>query len=65
MGGALGLLLIALTYDTTVLDFLLLTEISEEIVRTLVASIGLILAIPFTTALAASLVPASRAEVAA
>ena len=65
VGGALGLLLIALTYNTTVLDFLLLTEISEEIVRTLVASIGLILAIPFTTALAASLVPVSRAEVAA
>lgn len=58
VGGALVMLLIALMYNTTPIDFILLTEISEEIVRTLVASIGLILAIPFTTALGAALVPA-------
>lgn len=60
VGGALGLLLVALTYRSSVPEFLMLTEIAEEIVRTLVASIGLILAIPFTTALAASLVSIGR-----
>lgn len=60
VGGALGFFLIARTIDATLPEFLVIGEIAEEIVRTLVASIGLMLAIPFTTALAAVLVPASR-----
>ncbi|SNU01398.1 Uncharacterized membrane protein [Ruaniaceae bacterium KH17] len=62
VGGILGTLLVVMTFNSTVPEFLLLTEIAEEIVRTLVASIGLILAIPFTTALAAGLVPVSGAR---
>ena len=38
-----------------VVDTLLSGEIAEEIVRTLVSSIGLVLAIPATTAIAALL----------
>lgn len=60
VGSALPMLLLAALIDRTLLDTLMASEIAEEIVRTLVASIGLILAIPFTTALAAALVPAAR-----
>jgi len=59
VGSALPMLLIAALIDRSVLDTLMASEIAEEIVRTLVASIGLILAIPMTTAVAAALVPAT------
>lgn len=59
VGSALPMLLLAALIDRTLLDTLMASEIAEEIVRTLVASVGLILAIPFTTALAAALVPAA------
>lgn len=59
VGGALTMLLLALLVDTTPVRFLTNAEIAEEIVGTLVASIGLILAIPFTTWLGAALVQPS------
>ena len=54
-GTALPLILSASLIDRAVVDTLLSGEIAEEIVRTLVSSIGLVLAIPATTAIAALL----------
>ncbi|WP_067780608.1 YibE/F family protein [Actinomyces vulturis] len=54
-GGALPLVLSAALIDRSVMDTVLSGQIAEEIVRTLVASIGLVLAIPITTAIAALL----------
>ncbi|ARD41818.1 YibE/F family protein [Actinomyces gaoshouyii] len=51
-GTALPLILSAALIDRSVIDTLLSGEIGEEIVRTLVSSIGLVLAIPATTAIA-------------
>ncbi|MGO3040737.1 YibE/F family protein [Ancrocorticia populi] len=39
------------------MDLLQVSQISEEIARTLTASVGLVLAIPITTAIAAWLAP--------
>ena len=54
-GTALPLILAASLMDRAVLDTMLSGEIAEEIVRTLISSIGLVLAIPATTAIAAAL----------
>ena len=59
-GTALPLILSAALVDRAVLDTLLSGEIAEEIVRTLVSSIGLVLAIPATTAIAALLCSPGR-----
>jgi uncharacterized membrane protein len=59
-GTALTLLLVLELYDLPVLDLLSTEEITQEVVRTLVTSIGLVLAVPFTTAIAALLVPGAR-----
>ncbi|MHB1062957.1 MAG: YibE/F family protein [Georgenia sp.] len=56
VGTALPVLLVASMMDRPVLDTLMAGEIAEEIVRTLVSSIGLVLAIPATTGIAALLV---------
>ncbi len=58
-GAALPTLLLITLYDRPLLQVLTSAEIAEELVRTLVASIGLILAIPLTTAVAALLVLSS------
>ena len=58
LGAALPLILLVAMSDRTLLDSLTSGEIAEEVVRTLVGSIGLVLAIPLTTAIAAALVPA-------
>lgn len=59
VGAALPLLL-ALSLTDAPLDLQLTTgEVVEEIVRTLVGSIGLVLAIPATTAIAAAVVPSA------
>jgi uncharacterized membrane protein len=50
-GAALPVLLLIYLYDRSVLDVLQTEAISEEIVRTLVGSIGLVLAVPLTTAI--------------
>lgn len=58
LGAALPLVLLVAMSDRTLLDTLTSGEIAEEVVRTLVGSIGLVLAIPLTTAIAAALAPA-------
>ncbi len=55
IGSALPVLLLASTIDRSLLDTLASGEIAAEVFRTLVASIGLVLAIPLTTAVAALL----------
>lgn len=55
VGTALPLLMLAGVMDRGFIDTLTAAEIAEEIVRTLVASIGLVLAIPLTTGIAARL----------
>ena len=61
LGAALPLVLLVAMSDRTLLDSLTSGEIAEEVVRTLVGSLGLVLAIPLTTALAAALVPGPAA----
>lgn len=55
IGSALPLLMYASTINRSLSDTLTSGEIAAEIFRTLVASIGLVLAIPLTTAIAAAL----------
>ncbi|WP_324651183.1 YibE/F family protein [Georgenia sp. H159] len=59
VGTALPVLLMAASYDRAFVDTLMAGEIAEEVVRTLVSSVGLVLAIPATTAIAAALVRTS------
>lgn len=61
LGAALPLVLLVAMSDRTLLDSLTSGEIAEEVVRTLVGSIGLVLAIPLTTAVAVALVPGQAA----
>jgi uncharacterized membrane protein len=49
-GAALPILLLIYVYDRALLDVLQTEAISEEITRTLIGSIGLVLAVPLTTA---------------
>lgn len=51
-GAALPMLMIVSLYDRTFFDSILSAEMVEEVVRILVGSIGLVLAIPITTAIA-------------
>lgn len=60
IGTALPLLMVASIYDRSPGELLTAGVIAEEIVRTLVSSIGLVLAIPVTTAIAALLVRTHR-----
>jgi uncharacterized membrane protein len=60
IGSALPVLLLASTIDRGLLDTLGAGEIASEVFRTLVASAGLVLAIPVTTALATALAGGSR-----
>jgi uncharacterized membrane protein len=50
-GAALPVLLLIYLYDRPILDVLPSEAISEELIRTLVGSIGLVLAVPLTTAI--------------
>ena len=52
-GTALLTLLVVQLYDRPLLDLVGTEEIAEEVVRTLASSIGLVLAVPITTAVAA------------
>ncbi len=56
VGTALPLLIVASLWDRAPVDTVMSGDIVEEVVRTLVSSIGLVLAIPITTAIAAALV---------
>ena len=57
VGTALLLLLVVSLYDRPLLDLVGTEEIATEIVRSLASSIGLVLAVPLTTAIAALTVP--------
>jgi uncharacterized membrane protein len=61
-GTALTLLLAVSLYDRSALDLLGTEEIAEELVRSFVSSIGLVLAVPATTAIAVAVVPGPRDE---
>ena len=57
------MLLLLSLHDRPVLDLLTDEAIAEELLRTLAAAIGLVLAVPATTAIAAGTVaPAVRAD---
>ncbi len=56
-GTALTLLLVLRLYELPLLELLSTEEITAEVVRTLVTSIGLVLAVPVTTAIAVALTP--------
>ncbi|GAA2228677.1 hypothetical protein GCM10010413_26340 [Promicromonospora sukumoe] len=62
VGAALPLLMIVWLVDQSPLTALTSGEIAEEVVRTLVGSIGLVLAIPVTTAIATLAVPGPTTE---
>ncbi|MFC7861010.1 YibE/F family protein [Arthrobacter koreensis] len=57
-GAALPVLILVSLYDRTLMQTLTSGELAEEVVRTLVGSIGLVLAIPVTTAVAVLVVKA-------
>ena len=62
-GTALAVLLLLSLYDRPVFDLLTDEAIAEEVLRTLASAIGLVLAVPATTAIAAGTVaPAVRAD---
>ncbi|MBE7699826.1 YibE/F family protein [Oerskovia sp. Sa1BUA8] len=61
VGAALPLLMAVWLSDQALGTSLTSGEIAEEVVRTLVGSIGLVLAIPLTTAVAVAAVPSGRA----
>ncbi|MCH6470992.1 YibE/F family protein [Sinomonas sp. 5-5] len=60
-GAALPALLLVMLYERPLLEALTGPELVEEVVRTLVGSIGLVLAIPLTTAVAVAVVKATGA----
>ena len=60
-GASLPLLLLFEIYQRPVLDIVTSGVIAEEVVRTLVGAIGLILAVPVTTAIGVAIVKASSA----
>jgi uncharacterized membrane protein len=58
-GAALPVLIIVMLYERPLGDALTSAELSEEVIRTLVGSIGLVLAIPVTTLIAVLVVKAT------
>jgi uncharacterized membrane protein len=62
VGTALLLLLVVSLYDRPLLDLAGTEEIATEIVRSLTSSIGLVLAMPLTTVIAALTVPGPTVE---
>ncbi|MBT2513193.1 YibE/F family protein [Arthrobacter sp. ISL-30] len=58
-GAALPILIIVMLYDRPLAEALTSAELSEEVIRTLVGSIGLVLAIPVTTLIAVLVVKAT------
>jgi uncharacterized membrane protein len=59
-GISLTLLLVISLYDRPWLDLVTTEEIAEELARSLVGAVGLILAMPITTAIAVLTVPVAR-----
>lgn len=60
VGTAMTTIMVVMLYDRSLTSTLTAGEIAEEVVRTLVSSIGLVLAIPATTFIGALLVRSSR-----
>ncbi|WP_370281166.1 YibE/F family protein [Pseudarthrobacter sp. NamE2] len=58
-GAALPILIIVMLYDRPLGETLTSAELSEEVIRTLVGSVGLVLAIPVTTLIAVLVVKAT------
>ncbi|EMQ98457.1 YibE/F family protein [Paeniglutamicibacter gangotriensis] len=58
-GAALPILVLVSLYDRPLLDSLTTGQMAEEVIRILVGSIGLVLAIPVTTAIAVAVVKAT------
>lgn len=58
-GAALPVLILVMLYDQPMLDALTSGQLAEEVVRTLAGSVGLVLAVPVTTAVAVLVVKAS------
>jgi uncharacterized membrane protein len=63
VGSALALLLTVQLYDRPLLDLVGTEQIAEEVVRSLAGGIGLVLAMPITTALAAVVVAGPSASI--
>lgn len=61
-GTALAVLLVLQLYGLPVADLLTTEDITQELVRTLASSIGLVLAVPLTTAIATLVVAGARTE---
>ncbi|CUR53995.1 YibE/F family protein [metagenome] len=61
-GAALSVLLVLYLYDRPLLDLLGTEDIAIEVVRTLTTSVGLVLAVPVTTAIAALTVAGPGSE---
>jgi hypothetical protein len=59
-GATLSVLLLIAVYDRPLLDVVQTEQFAEEIIRTLIGSIGLVLAVPLTTAVGVAVVRASR-----
>ncbi|GAA4144517.1 YibE/F family protein [Leifsonia shinshuensis] len=57
-GAAMVVLIVLYLYDRSTLSLLSQEDLAAEVVRTLCSGIGLVLAVPVTTAIAAALVPA-------
>jgi uncharacterized membrane protein len=63
-GATLSVLLLISIYDRPLLQVVQTEQFAGEIIRTLVGSIGLVLAVPLTTAIGVAVVRASRSAVA-
>src|SRR5215210_3904194 len=59
-GAALSVLLLISIYDRPLLQVIQSEQFADEIIRTLIGSIGLVLAVPLTTAVGVAVVRASR-----
>ena len=63
-GASLSVLLLIAVYDRPLLQVIQTEQFADEIVRTLVGSIGLVLAVPLTTAIGVAVVRAGRVQAA-
>lgn len=61
-GSAMAILLLITAYQQELLQVATTEQISQEIVRTLVGAVGLVLAVPATTAIAVALAPHATAD---
>ncbi|GAA4479719.1 YibE/F family protein [Microbacterium panaciterrae] len=61
VGASLSIVLLLYVYDQPMLNVLSFEDIATEIIRTLCSGIGLVLAVPLTTAIAVALLPPGSA----